>query len=109
MKVRKEVVSQYPPKSCVLHLTLSDALADERFVMTIHTRFKEKSQVPTKLRKVGEKEFEVEIGSDFRRCSDCQSLIKEYHEFLEGNLIEEKGACAFEGKKKDFCYEDHFS
>ena len=64
--------------------------------------------VPCKLNIVNEKEFEVEIGTDLRRCTDCCSLVGRYREFLDGNLIEEKGTCTFEGRSRNFSYEDYF-
>lgn len=106
--VRREVMSFTAPKKCVLQITLSDAISDNRFVETTHNYFKEKASVPSKLIKVNEKQFDIEIGTDFRRCSDCNSLVYRFREFLEGNLIEEKGNCTFEGRKQEFSYEDYF-
>jgi len=108
IKVTREVRSFTAPKSCILRITLSEAISDSRFIETIYGYFKEKASVPNKLKKINEKEFDVEIGTDFRRCSDCNSLINSYREFLEGSIIEEKGSCTFEGRKKNFCYEDYF-
>jgi len=98
LKIRRELISFTAPKKCLLHLTLSDALTDNRFVETIYNFFMERSSVPCRLRKIDERHFEVEIGTDFRRCTDCISLINEYREFLDGNLIEEKGSCTFKGR-----------
>ncbi len=106
--IKKEVMSFTPPKRCVLQITLSDSISDNRFVETTYNYFKVKASVPNRLVKIDEKRFEVEIGTDFRRCSDCSSLINMYREFLDGNIIEEKGSCTFEGRKKNFCYDDHF-
>lgn len=108
IKVKKEVVSFTAPKKCVLHITLSDFINDNRFVENIYGFFKQNAAVPTKITKIDEKNFDVEVGTDFRRCSDCNSLIGRYREFLDGNLIEEKGSCTFEGRKQNFCYEDYF-
>ena len=105
--VKRDIVSFTAPKKCVLHITLSDTLSDSRFIETIYNSFREKASVPNKLIKVSEKEFMVEIGTDFRRCSDCNSLVNLYREFLEGNIIDDKGSCMFEGRK-NFCYEDYF-
>ncbi len=101
LKVRRELISFTAPKKCLLHLTLSDALSDNRFVETIYNDFNERSSVPSKLKKIDEKNFEVEIGTDFRRCTDCLSLINEYREFLDGNVIEEKGSCTFKFRNFD--------
>jgi len=108
IKVTREVRSFTAPKKCILHITLSEAISDNRFIETIYNYFREKATVPNKIEKLNEKEFKVEIGTDFRRCSDCNSLIYRYREFLDGNIIEEKGSCTFEGRKKNFCYEDYF-
>ncbi len=107
MKIKKEIVSSYSPKKCALRITLSDAIHDNRFIQTLYEEFKQRSSVPTKLKQNSDKEFDVEIGTDFRRCSDCCFLINKYREFLDGNVIEEKGACSFEGRK-NFSYEDYF-
>ncbi len=108
IKIKREIVNDSAPKKCVLHITLSDVIPDNRFIENIYGYFKNRATVPNSIKKINEKEFDVEIGTDFRRCSDCSSLINEYREFLEGNIIEEKGSCTFEGMKKNFCYEDYF-
>ena len=97
------------PKKCLLHITLSEAIVDNRFIETTHKYFKEQCTVPTKLIKINEKEFDVEIGTDFKRCSDCSDLIRRYRQFLDDNLIEEKGNCTYESfRSKNFSYEDYF-
>ena len=108
IKVARKVVSFDSPKKCVLRITLSDRINDIRFVSNIYNLFKEKAAVPTKLSQINGKEFEVEIGTDFKRCTDCTSLIGKYREYIDGNLIEEKGSCTFEGFRKSFAYEDYF-
>ena len=108
IRIRKEVVSFNSPKKCVLKIKLSDKFDDSRFIDTIYGYFKEKAAVPSVLRKIDDKNFEVEIGTDFRRCTDCCSLVNAYREFLDGNIIEEKGSCTFEGFKRSFEYEDYF-
>ncbi len=107
--VQRELVNTSAPKKCSLQITLSEALTDNRFIETIYNYFKAKASVPSKLIKIDEKQFKVEIGTDFRRCTDCNSLVNEYREFLEGNIIEKKGGCTFEGRKKNFYYEDYFN
>ncbi|MFH1182448.1 MAG: hypothetical protein V1702_05810 [Candidatus Woesearchaeota archaeon] len=107
--IKQEVVNFTAPKKCVLHLQLSEALADNRFVFAIHQEFGDKASVPTKLIKINEKEFDIEIGTDFKRCSDCTNLIRKYKEFLYDNAIVKKGNCTYEGQgNKEFCYEDFF-
>jgi hypothetical protein len=108
IKVRKEVVNFSAPKKCTLHITLSNKFTDDQFVDNIYNFFKQNASTPTKIKKIDNKHFEVEIGTNFKRCSDCTSLINKYREFLDGNLIEEKGNCTYEGRKRSFSYEDHF-
>ena len=108
IKIKSDLVSFSAPKKCILHITISESLNDIRFIQTIYDNFKERAAVPNKLVKINDKQFNVEIGTDFRRCSDCNSLINSYREFLDGNIIELKGSCQFEGMKKNFCYEDYF-
>jgi len=104
--IKRDVVNFSAPKKCVLHLILSDAFSDNRFVLTTYDYFRQTAKVPSKFLKINEKEFDIEIGTDFRRCSDCTNLIGRYREFLDGNIIEQKGSCTFEGR--NFSYEDHF-
>jgi transcriptional accessory protein Tex/SPT6 len=109
IKIKKQVVSSRTPKSCALNITLSDAFSDNRFIETIYNYFREKSEVPSKLIKINEKEFKVEIGTCFRRCSDCNNLVRRFREFLEGCIIEDNGSCTYENKlQSNFCYEDYF-
>jgi len=109
LKIQRELVSFKAPKKCLLRLTLSENFSDNCFVETICNQFKERAAVPIKIKKIDEKQFEIEIGTDFKRCTDCNLLIKEYREFLYGNIIEKKGNCTFEELRKDFYYEDYFS
>jgi hypothetical protein len=106
IRVKRDLVSFSAPKKCVLHITLSDAILDNRFISTIYGAFKNRAKAPNSINKVNEKEFDVEIGTDFRRCTDCNSLINAYREFLDGLVIDEKGSCTFEERK--FFYEDYF-
>jgi hypothetical protein len=105
--VHKEMVSFSAPKKCILRVRLSDAIIDNAFMEKIHYYFKEHAEVPSKVIKLNDKEFEIEIGTHFKRCSDCTNLVGRYREFLDGNLIEEKGNCTYEGRK-NFSYEDYF-
>ena len=106
--VFKDLVSTKAPKKCILHITLSNGLHDSRFVETIYREFKQTASVPSKIRQIDDKNFEVEIGTDFKRCTDCTSLLNKYREFLDQNLIEKKGNCTFEGRRNNFAYEDYF-
>ena len=107
--IKKEVVNFSAPKKCLLHIRVSDAISDTRFIETIHKAFQENSSVPSKIIKINEKEFDIEVETDFRRCSDCTKLIGRYREYLYNNLIEKKGNCTYEGLGNgNFCYEDYF-
>ena len=108
IKVVREVVDHKAPKKCRLSIVLSKAIVDNKFIENIYNFFREKSSTPMKITKINEREFSVEIGTDFRRCSDCSALIKRYKEFLDGNLIDEKGSCTYEIRTQNFCYEDYF-
>ena len=108
MKVRKEVVSVRAPKSCSLHFNISEKTNDIRFVDTIYAEWRRTSDTPSKLIKESPKEFRVDIGTNFRRCSDCTTLIKRYHNFIR-NLIEKEGNCSYkQNMQSRFCYEDYF-
>lgn len=106
--IKRDLISTVSPKKCVLHIRLSDKILDSRFVETIYNSFRDRSQVPSKLIKSSDKEFDIEIGTCFRRCSDCNSVISHFRDFFDGNVIENKGNCSYEGINMNFCYEDHF-
>jgi hypothetical protein len=108
IKITKDVVSFTAPKKCVLQVILSEAFSDNTFIHNIYNYFNQNAAVPTKIKQIEDRLFEIEIGTDFRRCSDCSTLIGKYREFLDGNLIEEKGNCTFEGRQNNFSYEDYF-
>jgi len=106
--IKKEMVNFSAPKKCILRLTLSDAIKDSRFVETTYQYFKEKASVPSKIIKLNDQEFDIEIGTDFKRCTDCSNLVNRFREFLDGNIIEQRGNCTFEPFRRGFSYEDHF-
>jgi hypothetical protein len=108
IKISRMIISPTSPKKCAIHITLSEVLTDNRFIENIYNEFSENASVPSRLKKIDEKHFEIEIGTDFRRCTDCTSLINRYREFLDGNIIEDRGGCTFEGFKRNFSYEDYF-
>ncbi|MGV8171521.1 MAG: hypothetical protein ACP5OA_02390 [Candidatus Woesearchaeota archaeon] len=108
IEIKKEMVNFSAPKRCLLHLRLSDAMTDNRFVETTYNYFKDKATVPTKIIKLNDKEFDIEIGTDFKRCSDCTNLIHRYKDFLDGNVIELKGNCTYEPFRRGFTEEDYF-
>jgi len=106
--IKRELVDDRSPKKCALHIKLSEAFTDNSFIEKVHKYFHNDSQVPSKLVKLNEKEFDIEIGTCFSRCRDCNLLISRFREHLDGNVIEDKGSCSFEGRNQDFCYEDYF-
>ena len=101
--VKKELVD-FKPKKCVLHIRVSEAFPDSDFVSAIFHSLQ--LDTPVKLVKISEREFDIEIGTDFKRCSDCNVISRRFREYLEGNMIEEKGSCT--QKERDFYYEDYF-
>lgn len=107
IEIRRELISSYSPKKCKLHIRLSDSMQDNSFVENLYKYFQNESEVPTKIIKITEKEFEIEIGTCFSRCRDCNVLVNKYREVMDGNMIEHKGTCTFE-HRNNFCYEDHF-
>ena len=107
IKIKKDVTSFKSPKECMLRLTLSNKITDKRFIEYIYNEWNQRAETPSKITKA-EDEYNIKIGTSFRRCSECTSLINRYREHLNGNLILEQGNCPFEGRKKDFCYEDYF-
>lgn len=109
IKIHKEMVNFSAPKKCLLHITLSDVITDNKFIETIHNYFKSSCDVPTKLIKINDKEFDVEIGTHFKRCSDCTTLVNRYREFMDDSAIIEKGNCTYESfSSRNFAYEDYF-
>lgn len=107
LKIKKDVVSFDSPKKCALHLFLSQRVDDDLFVTTIMNYYKENMQTPFSYTKVNDREFEIIIGTNFRRCNDCNSLCNRFREYIDGNLILEKGNCTHESKR-NFSYEDYF-
>ncbi len=109
MQIKKEVVNFTAPKKCVLHMKISDKVYNSDFVEQAFKQIKDASSVPLRITKLSDKEFEIEVGTHFKRCSDCTNLIRKYKEIMGGNLIEDKGNCTYSGfSSKGFCYEDHF-
>ena len=106
--IRKEVVSKWAPKKCLLHLKVSEKVQTVDVMMIPYRGFVSTTITPTKFNKTGEREAQVEIGSEFRRCSDCDALIKRFGEQLEGNSIVDDGNCETRRREQDFCEEDYF-
>ena len=100
----KRELTDFKPKKCVLHIKLSDQMQENGLIERTHHYFNQRAEVPTKLKKINGKQYEVEIGTDFRRCTDCNSFIRAIREFVE--VLEDKGNCTFE--HREFSYEDYF-
>jgi hypothetical protein len=97
MTIQKEVISTNAPKKCVLHITLSEAVT-ENVVERAFSFFERDAETPTKLIKRNEKEYDIEIGTSYKRCSECFELISRFKAYLEDNVIIDKGTCTFESK-----------
>jgi hypothetical protein len=104
--IRKEVVSNYAPKKCLLHISLSKTIKDAKDIEASLNRVKANFETPIKLISGLEGEYKIEIGTNFRRCSDCTKIASIIQEMFDGNLILDKGNCTL--KEREFCYEDHF-
>jgi hypothetical protein len=108
IKFRKEVVNYRSPKKCAIYLALSQKIDDARFIETIYNEFSKKTEAATSLIRLSDKEYKVEIGTTFKRCTDCCNFVNELKGFLYDNMIEEKGSCTFERTYRKFSYEDYF-
>ena len=68
MLIKKEVVNFTAPKKCMLHMKVSDKVYNSGFVEQAFKQIKEASSVPLKITKLSEKEFDIEVGTHFKRC-----------------------------------------
>ncbi len=100
VNIRKDIVSEYAPKKCVLSVT---GKMDR--VAPIVTAFS--GQTPIKKLRT-EDGFEVEIGSDFARCSDCRELVFRISSACGGDCSVDEGTCTYKGRQQQFSYEDYF-
>lgn len=110
IKVRKDLVCA-KPKKCILHLTKSDALRANINIDTIFNYFQSSTQTPMKLLQLSDKEYQVEVGSDFNRCRECTQLVNRLREIVDGNIIVDKGSCTYQNSlssSRSFSYEDYF-
>ena len=107
LKVTKEVVSTYSPKKCLVRVELSPRFSRNDFIQNIFQFFSWQSETPIKLLKQNERKFHFEIGSSFRRCSECTSLIGRYREYNDGNMIVKKRGCTY-NPHNFFSQEDYF-
>ena len=90
IKIKKEIINFEAPKKCNLQITLSNAISDFRFVNNIYNYFLEGSTVSTKLIQIDDLNYTIEIGTDFKRCSDCTNLINRYLKTNEISIIKQK-------------------
>ena len=95
--VTRTVLSYDAPKKCLIELKLSDAITETKFVEMFYEIYKQEISTPTKLRRLSDKEFELEVGTDFKRCQDCNKFIGHFRETFPGNLIDKKGNCTYKG------------
>ncbi len=99
IRITKEVVSTYAPKKCVLHLELSPKHQRNDFVKNLLTYLN--AETPIKLIEKSPREFAIEVGTNFRRCTDCTRLVGNFREHVDGNLQLKKGNCTFEPRYFD--------
>ena len=95
--VKRCVISHAAPKKCSIQIILSDSIKDGSFVEMYYLKYKKETDTPTTLRVTSEKEFELEVGTNFKRCQDCNKFIGHFRETFEGNVIDKKGNCTFKG------------
>lgn len=103
---KKEVLSFEAPKKCCITMTLSDKIQDSIPLERAFKAFSELSQTRMRFYKAGEKEFSIEIGTSFRRCTECNSLIERIGHVADASAIVHKGSCTFH--QREFCEEDYF-
>lgn len=103
--VNREIISTWSPKKCKLNIKLS-GFVNPDMIDNAYRFFREQSQTPMKLNKLNSLEYNLEIGTDFKRCSDCNAFISRLRNTLNGHVIDNLGTCTF--KRKEFSYEDHF-
>ncbi len=106
IQIEKRVVSFTSPKKCNLSLTLSDKIYDFSFIENVFKYFLNRAETQFKLNKISNKEFEIEVGTSFKRCSECNQLVVRLRNAVDFNIFEKEGTCT--SKKKEFCYEDYF-
>ena len=95
--VKRCVISHTAPKKCSVQLTLSDSIENTSFVEQFFLNYKKEVSTPTTLRVTSNKEFEFEVGSNFKRCHDCNKFIGHFRELYPGNVIDKRGNCTFKG------------
>ena len=105
IQIKKDIVSHTAPKKCMLHFSFSDKITNAKFVSVILDQFKEDAKTPMSLN-ISES-VAIEIGTNFKRCTECNDLIGRFRQHVYGNLILKKGNCTFE-PRNNFDFEDYF-
>jgi hypothetical protein len=101
LNIRKDILSEYAPKKCRIHVT-----GEPNLVEKIICGFQ--CETPIKL-SAYEDRHEIEIGSDFKRCSDCRELVYKLSAIVQGDCHIDNGTCTAKGIQQKFCYEDYFT
>ena len=99
-------IIQTAPKKCMVRLTLSKKVDDNSFIK--RTLDNHNVETPFKLNKLSDKEFTVEVGTNFKRCTDCCLLVRKLRDQVDNNTVMDKGTCTFEDRTHKFSYEDYF-
>ncbi|MBW3003106.1 hypothetical protein KY337_00960, partial [Candidatus Woesearchaeota archaeon] len=100
----REVVSTFAPKKC--RLTIKGV--DEHALENVFFHANRASQTPMKFIKIDRNEFHIEIGSDFKRCSDCNSFVSRLRTALNTSILDKRTTCTMKEREREFCYEDYF-
>jgi len=90
VKISKEVLSFDAPKKCQLLIEISEAFPSTSFMDITYKQWSGYCRTPSSISKENERKFVVTIGTSFKRCSDCSSLI---HRF--DNHIVRNGNCPY--------------
>ncbi|MFP4656372.1 MAG: hypothetical protein ACLFNK_02230 [Candidatus Woesearchaeota archaeon] len=98
--VRRDIVYERPPKKCRLLVSFSKLMQP-----FLENTF---AETPVEIRRLDTHEFNVDIGSSFKRCNECNKFVTGLSGKVPGNLIEDKGTCTFRGRTQTFAFEDHF-
>ena len=96
VKITKYATKTTSPKLCTLSIVASPHV-ESGFVERTYEFFKKRADATTKLTQLSSSEFELTIGGEFSRCKDCQMFVSSSRDYLDGNMIENKGTCTFKG------------
>jgi hypothetical protein len=101
MNIRKDVVSEFAPKKCLLSIK-----GEKNYVLFVLSRFT--CETPIKMIDNSDG-IDIEIGSDFKRCSDCKNLTYKLSASVKGDCSIDLGTCTAKGSQQKFSDEDYFS